>query len=61
MFLLHALLTHEECDQMIAMARPELEASTVVDVATGQGVLSQVRLVAQPHCFFSDTMLCTSR
>lgn len=44
MFLLHALLTHEECDQMIAMARPELEASTVVDVATGQGVLSQVRL-----------------
>lgn len=42
-FLLHALLTPEECDELVAMARPELEASTVVDVATGQGVLSQVR------------------
>ena len=42
-FLLHALLTPEECDELVAMARPELEASTVVDVATGQGMLSQVR------------------
>jgi prolyl 4-hydroxylase len=41
--LLHALLTPEECDELVAMARPELEASTVVDVSTGQGMLSQVR------------------
>lgn len=43
MFLLHSLLTPEECDELVRMARPELEASTVVDVATGQGMLSQVR------------------
>eukprot|EP00271_Cylindrocystis_brebissonii_P001483 TRINITY_DN11735_c0_g1_i1.p1 TRINITY_DN11735_c0_g1~~TRINITY_DN11735_c0_g1_i1.p1 ORF type:complete len:193 (-),score=36.42 TRINITY_DN11735_c0_g1_i1:430-1008(-) len=33
----------QECDSMVALARPRLEGSTVVDVATGKGVKSQVR------------------
>jgi hypothetical protein len=42
-FHLHNLLTPEECDELVALARPRMEASTVVDTATGQGMLSQVR------------------
>jgi prolyl 4-hydroxylase len=42
-FRLHNLLTAEECDGLVALGRPELEASTVVDTATGEGMLSQVR------------------
>jgi prolyl 4-hydroxylase len=42
-FLLHDFLTAAECDELIALALPELEASTVVDTATGGGFLSQVR------------------
>lgn len=42
-FLLHDFLTAAECDALIDLARPELEASTVVDTATGGGFLSQVR------------------
>ena len=42
-FLLHDFLTATECDELIALALPELEASTVVDTATGGGFLSQVR------------------
>lgn len=42
-FLLHDFLTASECDELIALARPALEASTVVDTATGGGFLSQVR------------------
>lgn len=42
-FLLHDFLTAAECDALIALALPELEASTVVDTATGGGYLSQVR------------------
>jgi prolyl 4-hydroxylase len=42
-FLLHDFLTAAECDALIELARPELEASTVVDSATGGGFLSQVR------------------
>jgi prolyl 4-hydroxylase len=42
-FLLHDLLTAEECDHLRSLAAPELEASTVVDTATGEGKLSAVR------------------
>ena len=42
-FLLHNLLLPEECDALIELGRPQLEASTVVDTATGEGMLSQVR------------------
>ncbi len=42
-FHLHNLLTADECDALVALGRPELEASTVVDTATGEGMLSQVR------------------
>jgi prolyl 4-hydroxylase len=41
--LLHDFLTAAECDELVALALPELEASTVVDTATGGGFLSQVR------------------
>ena len=41
--MLHDLLTAAECDELVRLGRPELEASTVVDTATGSGMLSQVR------------------
>ncbi|KAH7447979.1 hypothetical protein KP509_01G130600 [Ceratopteris richardii] len=42
-FLYHNFLSPEECDYLIAIARPRLGKSTVVDVNTGKGVESKVR------------------
>lgn len=42
-FRLHSLLTPEECDALVAQGRPALEASTVVDGASGEGAISTVR------------------
>lgn len=42
-FHLHNFLTAAECDKLISLGRPQLEKSTVVDISTGQGMLSQVR------------------
>ncbi|KAM0882614.1 hypothetical protein ACQ4PT_032213 [Festuca glaucescens] len=39
----HNFLSSEECDYLREIARPRLEISTVVDVATGKGVKSDVR------------------
>uniref|UniRef100_A0A0E0CC69 Fe2OG dioxygenase domain-containing protein n=1 Tax=Oryza meridionalis TaxID=40149 RepID=A0A0E0CC69_9ORYZ len=39
----HNFLSSEECDYLRAIARPRLQISTVVDVATGKGVKSNVR------------------
>ncbi|KAF0893580.1 hypothetical protein E2562_027306 [Oryza meyeriana var. granulata] len=39
----HNFLSSEECDYLRAIARPRLQVSTVVDVATGKGVKSNVR------------------
>uniref|UniRef100_A0ACD5UZB7 Uncharacterized protein n=1 Tax=Avena sativa TaxID=4498 RepID=A0ACD5UZB7_AVESA len=39
----HNFLSSEECDYLRDIARPRLEISTVVDVATGKGVKSDVR------------------
>ncbi|KQJ82081.1 hypothetical protein BRADI_5g05630v3 [Brachypodium distachyon] len=39
----HNFLSSEECDFLKEIARPRLEISTVVDVATGKGVKSDVR------------------
>jgi len=39
----HNFLSSEECDYLMAIARPRLQISTVVDVATGKGVKSDVR------------------
>ncbi|TVU03569.1 hypothetical protein EJB05_37121 [Eragrostis curvula] len=41
--LFHNFLSSEECDYLMAIARPRLQISTVVDVATGKGVKSDVR------------------
>eukprot|EP00238_Polyblepharides_amylifera_P000041 CAMPEP_0196570654 /NCGR_PEP_ID=MMETSP1081-20130531/795_1 /TAXON_ID=36882 /ORGANISM="Pyramimonas amylifera, Strain CCMP720" /LENGTH=257 /DNA_ID=CAMNT_0041887207 /DNA_START=121 /DNA_END=891 /DNA_ORIENTATION=- len=37
------LLTYEECDEMMRMAHPNLEKSTVVNVANGKSIPSSVR------------------
>lgn len=42
-FRLHRLLTSDECDELVDLGRPGMEASTVVDMATGGGLLSSVR------------------
>uniref|UniRef100_A0A0D9W3K2 Prolyl 4-hydroxylase alpha subunit domain-containing protein n=1 Tax=Leersia perrieri TaxID=77586 RepID=A0A0D9W3K2_9ORYZ len=39
----HNFLSSEECDYLREIARPRLQVSTVVDVATGKGVKSNVR------------------
>lgn len=39
----HNFLNSEECDYLMAIARPRLQISTVVDVTTGKGVKSDVR------------------
>lgn len=41
--VLHNFLSAEECDYLIATARPRLQVSTVVDTKTGKGVKSNVR------------------
>ncbi|KAL6660391.1 hypothetical protein ACP70R_001937 [Stipagrostis hirtigluma subsp. patula] len=41
--LFHNFLSSEECDYLMAIARPRLQISTVVDVETGKGVKSDVR------------------
>ena len=38
--LLHGVLTAEECNDLIALARPRLAPSTVVDPATGRDVVT---------------------
>lgn len=42
-FLFRGLLTDEECDHLISLAKDHMEASTVVDDATGDSVPSTVR------------------
>eukprot|EP00850_Spirogloea_muscicola_P015552 SM000120S25701 [mRNA] locus=s120:228003:230821:+ [translate_table: standard] len=39
----HSFLSKTECEQLLGLARPRLEKSTVVDVSTGMGVHSKVR------------------
>ncbi|XP_057816020.1 prolyl 4-hydroxylase 1 isoform X2 [Cryptomeria japonica] len=39
----HNFLSPEECDYLIAIARPRLRVSTVVDTKTGKGIKSDVR------------------
>ncbi|MCO5550563.1 hypothetical protein L7F22_004050 [Adiantum nelumboides] len=41
--LFRNFLSPEECDYLIAIARPRLGTSTVVDVNTGKGIESKVR------------------
>uniref|UniRef100_A0A0D6R2G2 Fe2OG dioxygenase domain-containing protein n=1 Tax=Araucaria cunninghamii TaxID=56994 RepID=A0A0D6R2G2_ARACU len=41
--VLHNFLSPEECDYLIAVARPRLHISTVVDFKTGKGIKSDVR------------------
>lgn len=41
--LLHNFLSSQECDYLVALARPRLTTSTVVDVKTGKGIKSKVR------------------
>lgn len=41
--LFRSFLSPEECDYLIAIARPRLGKSTVVDVNTGKGIESKVR------------------
>lgn len=42
-FLLKGFLTEDECDHIIALAKPHMEKSEVADEETGQGVESDVR------------------
>jgi hypothetical protein len=53
-FLLHNLLTKAECDDLIRISRTNLEASSVVDASTGQGVFSSVR--TSSGTFLTDDM-----
>ncbi|KAK1318720.1 hypothetical protein QJS10_CPB04g01399 [Acorus calamus] len=41
--VLHKFLSMEECDHLVAIARPRLQTSTVVDYKTGKGFKSDVR------------------
>lgn len=41
--IFRGFLSSEECDYLIAIARPRLAKSTVVDVNTGKGIESRVR------------------
>jgi len=41
--VLEGVLTHDECDALMAAARPRLEASTIVDPRTGEQVVSPDR------------------
>ncbi|XWS09309.1 hypothetical protein CRYUN_Cryun40dG0074400 [Craigia yunnanensis] len=41
--VLHNFLSNEECDYLIAISRPRLQISTVVDAKTGKGIKSNVR------------------
>ncbi|KAL2633459.1 hypothetical protein R1flu_004938 [Riccia fluitans] len=42
-FLYHNMLTDEECEHLIKLARPNMQKSTVVDSATGRSKDSRVR------------------
>ncbi|KAL3678116.1 hypothetical protein R1sor_021072 [Riccia sorocarpa] len=42
-FLYHHMLTDEECDHLINLAKPNMQKSTVVDSATGRSKDSRVR------------------
>ncbi|XP_057959489.1 prolyl 4-hydroxylase 1 [Malania oleifera] len=39
----HNFLSMEECDYLMATAKPRLQTSTVVDTKTGKGITSEVR------------------
>ncbi|CDY09377.1 BnaA02g26330D [Brassica napus] len=42
--VLHNFLSSEECEYLKAIARPRLQVSTVVNIKTGKGVKSDVRI-----------------
>ncbi|KAL6851552.1 hypothetical protein ACP4OV_020485 [Aristida adscensionis] len=41
--LFHNFLSSEECDYLMAIARPRLRVSSILDAATGKGVISDFR------------------
>jgi len=55
--LFGSLLSHEECDQMIALARPKLQRSTVVNAATGSYDVHTARTSSGTHFERGETDL----
>ncbi|CAN6234623.1 unnamed protein product [Urochloa humidicola] len=43
----HNFLSSEECDYLMAIARPRLQISTVVDVATGKAIEKRISVFSQ--------------
>lgn len=52
--LYHNFLSEEECDSIVALAKPKLEGSTVVDVSSGKGVKSTVRTSSGMFLSYND-------